>query len=138
VKWVRAAAIVFAALTAGIVAFQLALAAGAPWGDYAMGGAYSGVYPPPMRAAAVVQAVVLAVFALVVLARAGLPPRRWARVARWLVWVVVVLSAVSLVLNLATPSGGERALWAPVAAVMLAANLVVAVGARREARVRQS
>ncbi|HLA80259.1 MAG TPA: hypothetical protein VJP78_01330 [Thermoleophilia bacterium] len=34
----RAAGYVFALFTAGVVVFQLALAAGAPWGSYAMGG----------------------------------------------------------------------------------------------------
>jgi hypothetical protein len=38
----RTAAIVFSLFTAGVIAFQLALAAGAPWGEYAMGGAYPG------------------------------------------------------------------------------------------------
>ena len=33
------AAIIYAAITVGVVVFQLALAAGAPWGAYAMGGA---------------------------------------------------------------------------------------------------
>jgi hypothetical protein len=39
----RPAAIVFAVVSAGVIAFQLALAAGAPWGDYAMGGADPGM-----------------------------------------------------------------------------------------------
>ena len=49
----RAAALVYAALTAGIVVFQLALAAGAPWGAYAMGGAFPGQFPLALRVAAV-------------------------------------------------------------------------------------
>ena len=51
---------------------ELALAAGAPWGEYAMGGAFPGQFPPALRAAALVQVAILAVWAAVVLARAGL------------------------------------------------------------------
>jgi membrane-associated PAP2 superfamily phosphatase len=132
-KLTRVAATVFAVLTAGIVAFQLALALGAPWGSYAMGGTFSGTYPPSMRAAAVVQAALLVVVALVVLARAGVVLRNWARFARWAAWVVVAMSVVALVLNVITPSGGERAIWAPVSAVMLACSIIVAVSKGRPA-----
>ena len=43
-----------------------------------------------------------------------------------LVWWVVALEAVSLVLNLITQSAGERAIWAPVALLLLASSTVVA------------
>ena len=33
----------------------------------------------------------------------------------------------ALVLNVITPSGGERAIWAPVSAVLLACSIIVAV-----------
>ncbi len=39
---------------------------------------------------------------------------------------VAAFGALSLVLNRITPSGGERAVWAPIAAVMLATTAVVA------------
>jgi hypothetical protein len=50
------------------------------------------------------------------------------------VWFVVVFVTVSLVLNLITPSAGERALWAPVAAVLLASSTVVAIEGVRKGR----
>lgn len=40
---------------------------------------------------------------------------------------VAVVSAVRLVMNLATPSKRERAIWAPTVAVMLVCSLVVAL-----------
>jgi hypothetical protein len=46
------AAIVYTLATAVVVGFRLALAAGAPWGEYAMGGRFPGRFPPAMRAAA--------------------------------------------------------------------------------------
>jgi hypothetical protein len=121
----RAAAYLYSLLTVGIVAFQLALAAGAPWGSYAMGGTVSGKYPAGLRVAAVVQAIVLVVFAGVMLSRAEVALPRWRRASRWAAWLAVAFGAVSLVLNLITPSSGERAIWAPVAFLMLASGLVV-------------
>jgi hypothetical protein len=123
---VSLAAIVYAIVIVGVIAFQLALAAGAPWGEFAMGGAYPGQFPPELRVAAVVQAVILAGLALVVLARAGIMLPNWSKASRRLIWVVVVFSALSLVLNTITPSVRERAIWAPVALVMLVSSVIVA------------
>jgi len=123
----RLAGIVYAVVSAGVIAFQIALALGAPWGAYAMGGAYPGQFPPELRVAAAVQAVILGLLALVVLARAGIAMPAWSRISRWLAWVVVAFSALSLVLNLITPSAGERAIWAPIAFIMLVSSVIVAL-----------
>ena len=123
----RIAAFAYAVISLVVIAFQIALAAGAPWGEFAMGGAYPGQFPPELRVAALVQAAILAALALVVLARAGVALPKWSRTSRWLIWVVVAFSALSLVLNLITPSAGERALWAPVALIMLVTSVTVAV-----------
>jgi hypothetical protein len=124
----RVAALLYAVMAAGVVAFQIALAAGAPWGAYAMGGASPGQFPPALRIAALVQAALIVGMAAIVLSRAGLILAGWSRVSRWLVWVVVAVTAVSLVLNLITPSAGEQALWAPVLLLLLASSVVVARG----------
>jgi hypothetical protein len=122
----RVAPIVYAVVTLFVVAFQVALAAGAPWGEYAMGGAVPGQFPPAMRIAALIQAALLAGMAAVVLARAGLTLPGWSRVSRWLVWFVVAFLALDLFLNLITPSAGERAIWAPTLLVLLASSAIVA------------
>lgn len=114
------------ALLAGVVAvFQLALAAGAPWGHLAMGGRWPGRFSPALRIAAFVQAGLLGLFAVIVLGRAGVvspaPPPV-------LFWAVVVFSTLSAVMNLATPSIPERRLWGPVALVMLVCVIRVALG----------
>jgi hypothetical protein len=121
------AARIYAGVSFVVIAFQIALALGAPWGAYAMGGAFPGQFPPELRVAALVQAVILALLALVVLARVGIALPKWSRVSRWLVWLVVAFSALSLVLNLITPSAGERAIWAPVALIMLISSVIVAI-----------
>ncbi len=119
------AAWLYTIVSAGVILFQLALAAGVPWGEYAMGGAFPGQFPPAMRVAAVVQAALLFGMAVVVLARAGLVLPGLAK-RRWLIWVVVAFAMLSLILNLITPSAGERAIWAPVALLMLVSSLMVA------------
>lgn len=123
-----ALAIVFAFTTAGVVAFQLALAAGVPWGAYAMGGAFPGRMPGPMRIAAVVQTLLLAGVAVVVLSAAGLVLPELANGSPWLAWIPVAVSAVAVVLNASTRSQGERRVWLPVTLVLLACSLGVALG----------
>ena len=123
----KAAALLYAIISAGVVAFQIALAAGAPWGSYAMGGAFPGQFPPALRISALFQAALLAAFAAVVLARAGLILPGWQKASRRLVWAVVAFSALSLVLNLITPSAGERLIWAPVALLLLISSAAVAL-----------
>ena len=123
------AAYAYAVITVGVVAFQLALALGAPWGSYAMGGKFPDRYPPAMRFAAAAQAAILALIAAVVLSRAGLVLPQWSSVTSWLIWVVVALGAVGFVLNLITPSAGERRIWAPVTLVLLICSLAVALTA---------
>lgn len=124
---VSVAAVTFTVVAVGAVGFQLALAAGAPWGTYAMGGRFPGRFPVPMRFAAFAQAIVLALLAGIVGARAGLALEAWASSASWLIWVVVGFSALSLLMNSMTPSRGERLVWVPVAIVMLASSLTVAL-----------
>ena len=121
----RRAAQVFVGLQGVVILFQIALALGAPWGEYAMGGRFPGTYPTEMRIAAVVQAAILAGVAFIVALRGGLV-RGWRPAARWPIWLVVVLLGVGVVLNLITPSPLERLIWAPVAIVLFLCALRVA------------
>lgn len=124
------AGLVFVLTTIAVVLFQIALALGAPLGEYAMGGRFPGRFPPGMRIAAVVQAAVLSVLAFVVALGAGLVAGEdWTRPV--LIWVPVVVSALALLLNAITPSAGERRIWVPVTFIMLLASLVVAISPSR-------
>ncbi len=123
------AAVVFAVVAAGVIAFQVALALGAPWGSYAMGGAFPGRFPPRLRVAAVAQAAVLAIAVAIVLARADLALPALSDSARLLIWVIVGFSVLSLVLNAVSPSASERRIWTPVALVMLITSAAVALTA---------
>ena len=123
----KLAAVLFCLITLGVIAFQLALACGVPWGAFAMGGAFPGKYPISMRIAAIVQSVILAAVALAVLSVAGVVAAPWGPTPTWVAWGIAALLTVGLILNLITPSAGERRIWAPVVAAMLACCIVVAL-----------
>ncbi|GAA2337741.1 hypothetical protein [Dactylosporangium salmoneum] len=121
------------AATAGclvMIAFQLSLAAGAPFGRAAWGGAHPGRLPADLRVSSAFAVVVWAVAALVLARRAGLtsvPPAGFARVATWVLGGLVLLGALP---NFASPSGWERYLWGPFA-VLLAILCFAAAANRR-------
>ncbi len=121
------AALVFGVAAIGAIGFQVALGLGAPWGAYAMGGTFPERFPPAMRVASVVQAVAIALLALIVLSAAGLALPSVVEELPWLVWLPVAFSAVSLGLDAASRSAGERRIWVPVALVLLASSLAVAL-----------
>ena len=105
-----------------VVLFQFALICGAPWGHLAMGGRYPGRFPPAMRIAAFIQCVLLSLFAVVTLIRADVLGTQYANVADIAIWPVTLVSAASVIMNLATPSKWERILWVPVGTVMLVSS----------------
>jgi len=118
-----------------VVGFQVAVALGAPWGEWTQGGGTVGALSPSGRAVAVVSAVLLAVMALTLLARVGQGPlaRAPRRLVAVLAWATVVYLAMGVVANLATPSVQERALWAPLVALLLLLALATVLGSRRRA-----
>jgi hypothetical protein len=116
----------FCALIAGAVLFQLALAAGLPWGNVAWGGAYPGVLPIAMRCASLGSAILLLVLALIVVTRAGWMLPQHFRLSQKLVWVVVVYCALGVVANSITPSFWERVIWLPVCSLLLISSVLVA------------
>lgn len=124
---VRGAAWIFVILLLPVLALQAGLAAGMPWGEYAMGGAFPGQFPTGMRIASGVQMVVLALFGAIVLARADAAFTGLRGMARFGIWIVVALMLLASVLNLITPSASERMLWAPVAIGLFVTSLTVAL-----------
>jgi hypothetical protein len=109
-----AAAIAAGAGFLGIAAFQVALAAGAPLGQAAWGGAHDGQLPTSLRVASAVAVGVWVLAALIVLGRAGfeakpLPPT----VLRLGPWILVCVCLIGALMNFLSPSAWERFLWAP-------------------------
>lgn len=129
----RVCARVAAVILAAVAVFQFALALGAPWGAVTQGGSNAGTLPTSGRALAVVSMALLLVMAGAILARVDDGPLRRLprRIVTALAWFTTVYSGLSVVLNVATPSTRERALWAPVAVVLLVLVVVAMVGSRR-------
>jgi len=101
----------------GVIAlFQALLAAGAPLGEAAWGGA-SADLSAGERAGSAVAVVVWGAAAWIVLGRAGFWERRWTfpRLFRWGTWFFALASALSAVANFASSSNWERFGWGPLA-----------------------
>jgi hypothetical protein len=123
VKW---AGVLAAIGCLGIAAFQVALAAGAPLGRAAWGGAHERL-PRNLRVASAVAAAVWVVAALIVLAGAGFETSPIpVSVADWATWALAGLLLLGAVMNLVSRSRLERLIWGPVAFALAGLNVIVA------------
>jgi hypothetical protein len=120
--------IVFLILTTIGALFQLALALGAPLGEYTLGGRFPGKLPPKIRVAAVAQILVMVLFAFIVLVRAGLIFGELYAISRVAIWFVVGFFVLGSLANLSTPSKRERLVWGPVNVLLLMVTIVIALG----------
>jgi hypothetical protein len=126
--WLTAitAAKIYALFTLIVIGFQLALAAGAPWGSISMGGKFPGAYPKKMRIAAILMSLFLILQAVIVGIRAGWIYPDLAELARPLIWAVIAINVLGFLMNMITPSRWERIIWAPVALVFLLCSVLIA------------
>ncbi|MGZ8740008.1 MAG: hypothetical protein ACXWZ8_05380 [Gaiellaceae bacterium] len=132
-RLVRLAAALGAIGFASLAIFQAALAAGAPWGQAAWGGADAHL-SAGRRGASAVAAVIYVAATLIVLCRAGIiwPARSNAALFRWGTWFLAVAMAIGAVPNFASQSRWENLLFGPLALVLSALCIVVARGATSE------
>jgi hypothetical protein len=122
----RAAAVAAAISFAGIATFQVALAAGAPWGHAAWGGAHAHL-STAQRVGSAAAVVVWTAAALIVLGRAGLwGADKLAPLFRWGTWFFATLSAIGALLNFASQSRWENFIFGPLALVLAILCVVVA------------
>jgi hypothetical protein len=120
------AAYAFTILTGITILFQIALALGAPWGEYAMGGKFPGKYPAKMRIIAVFQILILALLVGIVMSKSGLALEKYEEISGTAIWFVVAFFVLGTVLNTITKSKWERCLWAPVNVLLLITSAIVA------------
>jgi hypothetical protein len=125
---VTVAALVQVVIALGVFVFQIALVAGAPWGEYTMGGRNMGRLPRSLRVGAAVSAVIMLAQAGHYLAQAGvLPPlldSSWNSVVNW-VWFGFTVAGV--IVNAVSRSKKERNTWVPVLLVSAVCTLLVAL-----------
>lgn len=108
----RAARVVAVSGSAGLVAFQVALAAGAPWGRLAWGGRHERALPTELRVASAASALMWGGAVVAAATTSHSPAVTRVRTAYG------VLAGVGTVMNAVSPSRPERLLWTPVAAAM--------------------
>jgi hypothetical protein len=122
------AALIQAVISLGVVIFQLALAAGAPWGEFTMGGQYKGTLPRSLRMGAAVSAVIMLAQAGHYLAQARLVPKLLDPTGDNVVnWIWFGFSLAGLILNSISRSKKERNTWVPVLLASSVCTLLVAL-----------
>jgi hypothetical protein len=111
-----------------VASFQVALAAGAPFGRAAFGGADAGTLPVDLRLVSAVAAVVWVLAALHALSRGGFTGR-FPRLGNGrITWVLAGVTAVGALMNTASSSPWERFGWAPLT---LSLSILCVILARR-------
>lgn len=118
------AAILAALILAGLIGFQLLLAAGVPLGHYAWGGAHQ-VLPRSLRIGSVVATLIYMASALIILEAANVIDLVASDVPPVGVWVLSGFFAIGVVLNAISRSERERRM-ALVALSLSALCVVVA------------
>jgi uncharacterized membrane protein SirB2 len=121
------AAIIFTILMAVLAVFQLALVLGAPLGRFAWGGQHR-VLPRGLRIGSLVAIALYALFAIVLLMRAGLisawPDASWVHPATW---AVAAYMGLGVAVNAISRSRPERLTMTPLVAILLVLTLIVAL-----------
>ncbi|MFS0870358.1 hypothetical protein [Paenibacillus xylanilyticus] len=119
--------LLFSVLILIVILFQIALAAGMPWGEAAMGGKFPGKYPTSMRYACLLQITILVFIGLVVLSKSGLLLPGWSAFTDTAIWIIVAYLVLGTILNLITRSVWERRIWAPVTILLLITSIIIAL-----------
>ena len=121
------AAVVAYVLLAGLAVFQIALAAGAPLGQFAWGGKHR-VLPRVLRIASAVSVLVYALFAYVISRAVGYATDVGdVRESYPLIWVLTAYFGIGVLANAASRSRPERLVMTPVALVLALCCLVIAL-----------
>lgn len=122
------AAVAACVILAALAGFQVALAAGVPWGRLAWGGQHPGVLPRRLRVGSLASIVLYAGIATVILWRSELVASAVSEgVVRVAAWCVVGYFLLGTVLNAMSRSCPERNVMAPAAACLFLLSSAVAL-----------
>jgi hypothetical protein len=114
-------------LLAALAALQVGAAAGMPWGRLVWGGAHR-VLPPRLRVGSILSVLLYALFAWVLLTRAGALPGADAPFVVVATWVLFAYFCLGILANLASRSLPERLTMTPACLLLAGATLIVALG----------
>jgi len=121
------AGVMFTIIIIIIVLFQMGLALGMPWGEYAMGGYFPGRFPWKLRLLAIVQGILLVIFAFIVMDKADLFRFKYVSIPAIAIWIVVAFSILTSILNFIAQSKKEKKIWLPASLLLLVTSLIVAL-----------
>ena len=108
--------------------FQLALAFGAPMGEYAYGGQMPGKLPIAYRIASSFSFLLTLGIAGHYLAQLGVVPKLLSEdLNQWVNWGLIGFAAAAAVMNNITRSKKEKQLWGSTTIAMLIATVIVAL-----------
>jgi hypothetical protein len=128
---VQTVATVAAVLFGAMALFQLALAVGAPWGAFAYGGRAArddGTLMPAYRLSSAVAAVMLVLFAVVILTRGGVIGSSGdSTLVTVMSWVIVAFMAINTPMNLLGKHWIERYVFGAITVVLVVLCAIVAV-----------
>ena len=121
-------AVFLVVMTLVVTVFQIALASGAPWGEYAYGGTKTGKLPTGFRINSVVSAFVMLAISGHYLAQLGVfEPVLDSAGNSVMNWVLVGFTGLAALANNATRSKKERMVWGIPTILMFLAALAVAL-----------
>jgi hypothetical protein len=112
-------------ILAGLTVFQLLLIAGRPLGRFAWGGQHE-VLPNNLRIGSMVSIVLYAVFAVIILERAGLITLGYA-MPGFAIWVLAGYSTLGILMNAISRSKPERNVMTPVSMLLAVACYALAL-----------
>jgi hypothetical protein len=121
------AAIAACIVLAALAVFQGFLIAGAPIGRFAWGGQHD-ILPARLRIGSAVSIALYAVFAIVILERAGLLVLFGTAFVQVASWVLLAYFVLGVVMNGISRSRSERNLMSPVSLVLAVLLLLVNLG----------
>jgi len=119
---------VFIVLSIIIGLVQLALAFGAPLGEFTLGGKFPGKLPSKLRIAALLQILVLIFFAIIVSSKAGMAFEGLYDFSKIAIWFIVAFFVLGSFLNLSSKSKKERLVMGPANIIALISVVIVAIG----------
>lgn len=121
-----AAAVLACLILAALAVFQALLIAGRPIGRFAWGGQHD-VLPRNLRIGSAISILLYAVFAIIILERAGISDMLPEVVAEVGIWLLTAYFALGIVMNGISRSKPERNLMTPVCIVLALLCLVLAL-----------
>jgi hypothetical protein len=119
-------AYIFIILSLVIMILQIALALGAPLGEYTLGGQYKGKLPKKLRIAAIFQIVILALFVMIVTSRATIAFDFMFSFSKIAIWFVCAFFVLGTLMNFSSKSPKEKWTMGPLNVIALISVLLVA------------